>query len=899
MQRCNDAFRILTDPQHFEFVDKIKYEHRGTDYRGHRPLFYDSTVEFPERDALNVQTPYIVNYVNVLQPDQPPFQFGDPRRVSYSSLHPKKFCGKRIPEPILEKKPLNFEVLFKNDSNRIDPSGETKILDPEPPRIETNVSETIMKTEKYLNTFFYDLKNDVHVEDVRSITRPKAKSSSPVGRRSNWETPVSYHRRTRSRSPMSNCVKSPTKPINQDKRRSFRPASPGKQNNENATINNSIPRSLTPPAVQTDANKNIGKLTRSVTFSMNSRDSLKPNKTVGNAFKEPVKCETVLSGSSNRKASPPMQKKIGKPLHAWQTRHQTVKTNISLDKKASEGQQKNPRTPNCTVANEVRSNIDPLKNKIESQRSSLAKDHHNVVIEKRKEATDFPNKNEAQYPPRRVELKLKEPPKKAEEKAKKPPKKAEEKPKEPPKKAEEKPKGPPKKAEEKAKEPLKKVEEKPKGPPKKAEEKAKEPLKKVEEKPKEPPKKAEEKAKEPRKKAEEKSKEPPKKVEEKPKESPKKAEEKSKEPPKKAEEKPKEPPKKVEEKPKDLSNTMKRRAKGPPKKKEQKADEEEGVVGSEPSESVIWTLSDSKPFVPLNYETLRQLRLVYNGRNRSSSSWITNKSEKLKRMRLYDRKRKRINGEEQKPKKLVSRGTRPSFSEENFPRQDLFLIKDIARSAKNLSVQTSFVPLAMDTKNLSLVPSNVANNVNQWSNKNPKIETILSTLMSFDSASPAIQAPAKSHSGLENHLSIKKFSYGLITQRLDSLKLNASMILDISHHVRSEFTILRAQETRKDIRSFDVDEHLPLRREFQVSRCLENLNSAHILLNDLEVESNVSDTAFFVKLRQTMAFLMSNRTLCRLSLYLYVYGLLSILFILLKIASCYDPFQDPRFLYHY
>ena len=52
-----------------------------------------------------------------------------------------------------------------------------------------------------------------------------------------------------------------------------------------------------------------------------------------------------------------------------------------------------------------------------------------------------------------------------------------------------------------------------------------------------------------------------------------------------------------------------------------------------------------------------------------------------------------------------------------------------------------------------------------------------------------------------------------------------------------------------------------------------------------------------INIRHACNFLKSNRTLCRLSLYLYVYGMLSLILILLKINSCKFCFLDNKIFY--
>lgn len=360
--------------------------------------------------------------------------------------------------------------------------------------------------------------------------------------------------------------------------------------------------------------------------------------------------------------------------------------------------------------------------------------------------------------------------------------------------------------------------------------------------------------------------------------------------------------------------------------------EKEAEISSVISDNIFWRLSDSKPFIPLSPETLRQLRQIYNVENYLSST--VNKSEKLERMKVYDKKRKQTFKivEDESLKKMVSRGITSdlldSRSENNFLKrldtqdtnsvslQDNFetaseTLNPIPES-HDFSMQcinslANLVPRVANNKNKStLVINNITNNIPTWPIKDGEIRNFLSTLISSISSEIVSKVTKHSSSKLKNRVSIKKLSYGVITKNIKSKSnANVNVIMDISQHVRSNFVSSRLpnRKSGKSIISTDLDNYLPLKKGFHVNSYLEDTKYMQLFPNNIKFHTNSSNTKSFpIKVKHVCTFLKSNRTLCRLSLYLYIYGILSLVFIFLKITaydeSSYSCILNPRILYN-
>lgn len=347
----------------------------------------------------------------------------------------------------------------------------------------------------------------------------------------------------------------------------------------------------------------------------------------------------------------------------------------------------------------------------------------------------------------------------------------------------------------------------------------------------------------------------------------------------------------------------------PPKKVEQKAEDP-----GETSDSVFWRLSDSKPFIPMSQETLRQLRQVYNTEHLEKSSAL-NKSEKIERMKSYDKRRKRIlkSCDEESLRKLVSRGTTPIISEDNIAHSiyiqhvkslnvqtNTAVTNDVDNFVKNThdtSVQCSIPSSAMDAKDTStLVVDNVRDSSTKWPERNSEIENLLSNLISSLNCEIIDEMPENRNSKLKNRVSIKRLSYGLVAETIEPFNTKPSPVVDISQPVHSDFAV---RKKSRNVKSVNVSKYLSLRREFNVTRCLEDLKCVKLFPHNIQVPSSPSHARSFpVRMKRTYAFLRSNRTFCRLSLYLYIYGILSLVLLLLKIISCNQCFLDPRVLFN-
>lgn len=437
---------------------------------------------------------------------------------------------------------------------------------------------------------------------------------------------------------------------------------------------------------------------------------------------------------------------------------------------------------------------------------------------------------------------------------------------------------------------------------------------------------------------------------------------------------------------KELSKKMEQESRKEQIKQLHKMVKQEAEVSSETSDNIVWRLSDSKPFIPLSQETLRQLRQVYNIEHHLNLSANLSKSEKLERMKVYDKKRKE-NGkfqEDEFVKKCTSITSNCLYdaSEDNIPDASLVNLQDDLKSkieilnpisevinsipkSRDFSIQcliSNLTPDVTETKNESNffanniadnitklsktgeiqsinnvvtdnVPklckkdemqdemrdiknvtnnisklfkkndeiqnmNNVANDMPKLSKKNDEIQNFLSTLMSSLSADIVSKVANRNASKLKNNLNIKKLSYGLIAKNIKSSDVDANVVMDISQHVHSDFVIrpLFNQKTDKNIKSINLNNYLPLKKGFHGNPYFEELKYMQLFPDNIEIHSNSPNAKNFLRMRHIYTFLKSNRTLCRLSLYLYVYGILSLVLIFLKIG-CY--ILNPNVLYNF
>ena len=334
----------------------------------------------------------------------------------------------------------------------------------------------------------------------------------------------------------------------------------------------------------------------------------------------------------------------------------------------------------------------------------------------------------------------------------------------------------------------------------------------------------------------------------------------------------------------------------------------EAEASSVASDNVFWKLSDSKPFVPLSQETLRQLRQIYNAENQTNLATV-NRSVKLERMKVYDKRRKKVFKD--KPSKKVVSNHLDDLSENNFIKQlntrDASEIVNHTPENHDFSTQclislTNLTPCVVNNKNEStLVINNITNNIPTWPEKNDEIRNLLSTLMSSMSSEIASKVTVRNSSNTEKRVSMKKLSYGLITRNVKSSNVSASVTMDVSQNVRSGFVArhLPNRKYRESVKSIDFDNYLPTKKRFHANRYLEDVKYVQLLPDSVEVRTNLSNAkSFHVKVRHACTFLRSNRTLCRLSLYLYVYGFLSLVFIFLNIGTHEDHFLNSRILYN-
>ncbi|KAF3429925.1 hypothetical protein E2986_02881 [Frieseomelitta varia] len=216
-------------------------------------------------------------------------------------------------------------------------------------------------------------------------------------------------------------------------------------------------------------------------------------------------------------------------------------------------------------------------------------------------------------------------------------------------------------------------------------------------------------------------------------------------------------------------------------------------------------------------ETLRQLRQIYNVENQTNlSSATVNRSVKLERMKVYDKRRKKVfKAVVDKPSKKVISNHLDDLSENNFIKQ-LHTRDANARSLRDSSEATceivnptsenhdfstqclisltNLTPCVVNNKNEStLVVNNITNNIPTWSEGNDEIRNFLSTLISSMSSEIASKVTMRNSSKSEKR--VKKLSYGLITRNIKSSNVSANVITDVSQNVRSVYIFQRLFQT--------------------------------------------------------------------------------------------------------
>lgn len=124
----------------------------------------------------------------------------------------------------------------------------------------------------------------------------------------------------------------------------------------------------------------------------------------------------------------------------------------------------------------------------------------------------------------------------------------------------------------------------------------------------------------------------------------------------------------------------------------------------------------------------------------------------------------------------------------------------------------------------------------------------------------------------------------------------------------------RSRSTTRSLASFSDSETGLMRVALETSRIIRSKcnvkgmfnpnreeNNCHYQLASKTIRSfieSLENVSTRVNVRRVCNFFKSNKTLCRLSLYLYVYGMLSLILILLKINSCKYCFLGNKILYN-
>ncbi|CAD1476832.1 unnamed protein product, partial [Heterotrigona itama] len=329
--------------------------------------------------------------------------------------------------------------------------------------------------------------------------------------------------------------------------------------------------------------------------------------------------------------------------------------------------------------------------------------------------------------------------------------------------------------------------------------------------------------------------------------------------------------------------------------KTKKIEKEAEASSVETAGNVFWKLSDSRPFVPLSQETLRQLRQIYNVENQMNLSSVVNRSVKLERMKVYDKRRKKVlKVAGDKPLKQVisnhleSVSNFDNLSESNFIEQldtrdaNTTSLRDHSEAASQIvnptpenhdfSMQcfislTNFTPCLVNSKNEStLVINNITNNIATWPERNDEIRNFLSTLISSVSSEILSKVAKRDSSKSEKRVSIRRLSYGLIARNVQSSNASANVITDISQNVRPAIVARRLpnRKYRESIESIDFDNYLPLKKRFHVNRYLEDVKYVQLIPDNVKVRTHSSDAKSFpvktVPEKKTMASTPQNGT---------------------------------------
>ncbi|KAG7189144.1 hypothetical protein KM043_008712 [Ampulex compressa] len=377
--------------------------------------------------------------------------------------------------------------------------------------------------------------------------------------------------------------------------------------------------------------------------------------------------------------------------------------------------------------------------------------------------------------------------------------------------------------------------------------------------------------------------------------------------------------------------------------------EYQGKTSSKFSESldgIIWSQSDSKPFVPLAQETLKQLRGIYRTEKQLKLAVVSNGPNKLERMRVYDKRRKLgLKGNEDRCSKEFSseHGSVPNSSSSStssakdsefgdFPKILRACDNDDAR--KESAIYPPAISNYANTyvMNVEADTTCVLNAIRNLSRD--KLHRFVSTILnSLDSAILSGISNSTANGTLEEsqsrvcapEISPKSNSDIFLPtdwQQLDTNAISTSPTAVSFYATSDAFTKTIDTEpneerlslelpdvTYSNIRLYDkprngrrwcnalewgnrsaksileFDRYLPLKREKSARHRIGKVECLRAFPEKTRLDRRYLEktSAIPAKIKRACAFVRANRTLCRLSLYLYIYGMLSLVLILFRV----------------
>lgn len=139
-----------------------------------------------------------------------------------------------------------------------------------------------------------------------------------------------------------------------------------------------------------------------------------------------------------------------------------------------------------------------------------------------------------------------------------------------------------------------------------------------------------------------------------------------------------------------------------------------------------------------------------------------------------------------------------------------------------------------------------------------------------------------------SHNSISLASFCESETSMTRVVLETSQIIQSNSKIEEHFFANVLKRTNEECSLLKFNRRQPSNRENTMIEIRRDENYGYLKFPSINIKSDAEAKNFnsHINVRHACDFLKSNRTLCRLSLYLYIYGMLSIILIFLKINPC-------------